>query len=654
MAVIEEGLVFNVDTKGNAFGRLENLRKTLLEVKKNKNITITANSTGNAMSSLTKLEKLIKRVEREREIKLKATINKEDLREITKPKELEFKINKIKLRQQIQSALLNPFSLPLIPSRLGVTPVVPGFGGRTPNIPSVVPPAPPIPPPTQRLGFFNRLFSGGAGIKGLLAQGGKIAGGLLLSGLKKGGDLVAKGIKNTFDKAIRGLKIAGGLLLAKGIRDIIRARPEQTASMFSTVYGRLTPEALRESQRISNITGRGQWSTRRDIANVGDIAMGYGANRQESLKMAKAIKELSINLGSYVGVSDERAMNALVSATLGKMPRAAKSLNVNLTQQQIFDTLKNQSEAMTKAYEKFFGQDLPQIAKKSELAKIGTVDYSKIAIASAYVQSGGAKAHGGAGMAFKDTFSGAIEQLKGQWNDLIMDISIPVQAFFAPIIGNIASAVRGINREQLMEKLADGFTFAKIQGRKLKPVIKAVGDVFEFISPILVKVIDVGTTFLGGIGSIISYVIEKVNAFNEWISGLNVKNDENYYTKDGLIYKREVDAVAGTPPTPDVQNKYLGKVMNDNADEYAKTREEFKKSLKNIEDIMSSTDRGMAENLDYNRQTAENTKQLTKILYVGRGQELQLRGSERIVTDFSGRNTSVKFGRAVRDKLKKM
>lgn len=136
------------------------------------------------------------------------------------------------------------------------------------------------------------------------------------------------------------LTVTAPLALAGAAALKMAGDAEETQSKFDTVFGEMATDAEAWADKFGGAVGRSRTDLKATSATFGDMLQGMGATREESLKLAAAMTQLGVDIGSFSNSTDEEAWISLRSAVTGEY-EAMKKYGVVLNEAAVNQELLN-------------------------------------------------------------------------------------------------------------------------------------------------------------------------------------------------------------------------------------------------------------------------------------------------------------------------
>ena len=187
---------------------------------------------------------------------------------------------------------------------------------------------------------------------------------------------------------------------------------EETQSKFNTVFKDISDNAQSASKELSDSFGLSSRASMQLLSDTGDLLTGFGFTQEEALKLSSEVNKLAVDLASFTNFSGgaEGASRALTKALLGER-ESIKSLGIAITE-----------------------ADLKQFAKDQGLLfkELSRVEKANLTFQLALKQSANAV---GDFARTSDSFAGQLRQLKGELEDVAVDLGVELLPLAKDLVG---------------------------------------------------------------------------------------------------------------------------------------------------------------------------------------------------------------------------
>ena len=240
---------------------------------------------------------------------------------------------------------------------------------------------------------------------------------------------------------------------------------QEMRNKFSVVFGDMADDVESWADSYGKAIGRSKYAMMEATANISDLAVGMGMQRDAAAELSKQYVELALDLGSFNNVSDTTALEAMTKAMFGETEMAKQlGLNLNVTTMEQNEYVKSLGKSFSKLTQQEKAMAYLNEAMRQSPNAIGDAKRSLDSYASQVKRS-----------------EGATYDLKAAVGEYLLPVMTPVVAKFAELKENLTDCVKKFGEAYQKTKSITESLYA-IDGR-IRPII----DGFKSLSQVFVN-----------------------------------------------------------------------------------------------------------------------------------------------------------------------
>ncbi len=279
--------------------------------------------------------------------------------------------------------------------------------------------------------------------------------------------------------AMAAVMIAG--IAFRGLVSVVEdgSRAEETLNVLKQTFQEFTPEVLAWSGTTAKAMGRSEFAVREYATSLQALLAPMTQNRKEAAKMAMALTERGIDLGSLWNIDPARALRAIRSGLSGEVEPLRNAFGIDLT---------------VDALAEFSGM--------SKKAVTGLKGLAKAQLRMSFIMARSKDAEGDAART-ADGYANTMERLRGAFKDLRTVVGNALLPDFSGAAGMLADVVTWL--KEVLEQTT--YVEAAFMTLKIVLGVLAIAFIAAFWSPLLV-ILAIGLAIFAVIA-----IVEEVMAF---------------------------------------------------------------------------------------------------------------------------------------------